>query len=102
MSDSLNSLRDIYFSFSNKFQEILNDLLLYINKSDISFTFCYIPAHVSYYPHDIADSLARRAANLPTINLYINLEFHEVYSIIDIHFCKERTENFSIRNSVLK
>lgn len=86
LSDSLCSLQDISNGYSYKFPDILNSLIYLTYNKQISFSFCYIPSHVSHYPHDIADSLASKAAYFGAISLPSNIKFHEVHSLIDDHF----------------
>ena len=93
LSDSFNSLKNIYFGFSSQRTEILNDILCFVNNNDISFCFCYIPGHVSYYPHDITYVLTKRAYFLPSVTCSFNLKFHEIRYIIDKNNISEWTNN---------
>jgi len=93
LSDSLCSLLDIYNGFSYKFPEILNSLVSSMFNSSISFSFCYIPGHVDHHPHDIADSLAKRASNFSDISFFSNIKFHEIYNVIENHFSNAWLQN---------
>src|SRR6266568_3477748 len=94
ISDSLISLKDIYFGSSRLFPELLNNILLFINTSYCSFSFCYVPGHVGFSPHDVADAYARKASCFPAIDIALNLKFHEMYDIIEKHFTHEWLRNY--------
>ena len=99
LSDSLNSLKDIYFGSSRFFPELLNDILLFIKTNHRSFSFCYVPGHVGFSPHDVADAYARKASYFTSVDLVLNLKYHEINDIIDKHFTHEWLNNYNLSDT---
>jgi len=83
--DSIKSLNDIKFKTSKLFPTLLNLVTSLLSSCTFFYTFCYVPSHCNYLPHDLADSIGKKASFLSHVDLNINLEFYETFELIYNH-----------------
>ena len=76
-----------------------HNLLLFIKTNHRSFSFCYIPGHVGFSPHDVADAYARKASYYTSVDLVLNLKYHKINDIIDKHFTHEWLNNYNFSDT---
>lgn len=84
-SDSSSALTSLKFLHSETRQDIVYEIMQLANnliKSGISTTFIWVPAHIGVGGNELADMCAKKAAELPDIEVNVAYSKAEVKSII--------------------
>ena len=83
LTDSLSFLHSIQSGQSTARPNLLKQLLATLNSTHINITFCWVPSHLGIQSNSAADHYAALAITAYTVELDIELELEEVYSLAD-------------------
>ena len=85
LSDSLSVLVSLRVGKSTARPNLFVEVQTLLHHLNLNMTFVWIPSHIGIAGNELADALAGIANHKPNIDLQVNLELQEAYSLVDKH-----------------